>query len=241
MCVRLFRKTILMLVLSGLLTVDTSIGANADDVKCQNPGKVTYLKSPSYKAPDGTRGVGLRVAVNGETVPVPDLRPECLPIAIRYYNYGVLKTRQRGPWPGQIAKDHYGHAVFATVRDGLAAWTTWIKDRTHNAPKSAFELMSIYAPPDDCVGSVGKPPNCPYGINPTLDYAKRVAAAVQKAPYEKLKLDPQDCAEGRKALYSVFIQVATFEIGASFCGGTYSIDVHLFEDTLAEIGGKCPA
>jgi hypothetical protein len=93
-------------------------------------------------------------------------------------------------------------------------------------------MMSLYAPPDDCVGSIGTPPNCPYGVNPTLDYAKRVAGRIGKGPEEPMQLDPTDCKEGREALYAVFLEVATFEIGRSFCGGDCAIDRDMFDTAI---------
>lgn len=200
---------------------------------CKNPsGKKSYLSNPEFFSPDGTRGEGLRVKVKGNYVQVPDVRPQCLPIPVRYNNFGALKTRSKGPWAGQVSRDRKGHAVFKDVESGLSAWGTWIAARTKE-PKSAFEIMSIYAPPTDCVGSIGTPPDkCPYGINPTAQYAAQVASAVGKTAHDKLNLDATDCREGRDALFALFVEVATFEIGSNFCGGRCDVDRDLFDRAI---------
>ncbi len=207
-------------------------GSGGAELSCGNPGREIYNRNPSACAPDGSRGVGLQVTVGGNLTPVPDTRCACLPIPARYNNFGALKTPAAGPWQGQVGKDSKGHAVFATTGDGLAAWALWIKRRTDGRPTTAFKLMSVYAPPDDCVGSIGTPPNCPFGINPTRDYAQKVAAAVGKTADDTLNLDARDCKEGRDALYAVFSQVATFEIGRKFCGGDCAIDREMFDTAL---------
>lgn len=211
-------------------------GNAAYAIECKNPNAKVYNANPKYFAPEGTIGKGLKIAINGELAKVPDIRPACLPIAVRYNNYGVLKTPSAGPWAGQFAKDSKGHAVFKTVDDGVRAWVTWIRKRTET-PKSAFEIMSIYAPPDDCVGSVGTPPKCPYGINPTKKYAERVSGALKLGIHDKLDLDASTCP-GRMALYAVFKEVATFEIGKDFCAGLCEIDWEMFRDALDATGAE---
>jgi hypothetical protein len=203
---------------------------------CGNPGGNTYHPSPRIMAPDGTRGIGLTINVRGAMKPVPDLRARCLPIAVRYNNFGVLKTPAQR-WRGQIDRDSKGHAVFGTTEAGVAAWGEWIKRRTASGPKSALELMSLYAPVDDCVGSIGTPPNCPHGINPTRRYATRIAASLEKGVNDKLNLDGTDCREGREALYAFFSQVATFEIGEDFCAGVCGIDRSLFDRAMDGVWG----
>jgi hypothetical protein len=207
---------------------------------CTNLVKKPYNLSPRYKAPDGTRGQGITIWVKGQLTVIPDTRPGCLPIALRYNNPGVLKTPRQGPWPGQIGKDDKSHAIFGSVEQGMAAWGLWMKRRNDSGQKhTAFSIMSMYAPPTDCVGSIGTPPNCPFGINPTLEYASRVAAAVNKAPKDPLNLDGTDCREGREALYALFQQIATFEIGSGFCGsqdgksrGLCGVDRELFDKAM---------
>jgi len=186
---------------------------------CGNPVQKPYNSSPQFFAPDGTRGVGIRIWINGVLSPVPDTKAACLPIALRYNNPGVLKTPSKGSWPNQTSKDSKGHAVFPTVEAGITAWGLWMKKKSESGkPQTAMSIMSVYAPPNDCVGSIGTPPNCPYGINPTAEYAARVAANVNKKPEDVLNLDGTDCKEGRDALYALFQQIASFEIGGNFCG-----------------------
>lgn len=210
---------------------------------CKNPNQKTYNKNPIFCGPDGTRGVGIKLVVDDEAVPIPDLRCACLPIALRYNNPGVLKTPPGG-WKTQLrdragkpVADAKGHALFGSVEDGIAAWGEWIKLRIEKDQlHTAFQIMSLYAPADDCVGSVGKPPNCPYGVNPTLEYAERVASAVNKGPDEELNLDGAR-ADGRDALYAVFSAIATFEIGADFCRSRCEVSRKVFDKAMDSVWG----
>jgi hypothetical protein len=129
--------------------------------------------------------------------------------------------------------------VFASVAEGLAAWSTWIKRRSEEGLNTAFSLMSLYAPPDDCVGSIGTPPDCPHGLNPTREYAKRIAAAVGKGPDDALNLDGADCSEGRVVLSKLLTEVVTFEVGSDFCGGACLIDARVFTDSMDSVWGPC--
>lgn len=223
----------------ALLTVPVS-GQSGD---CKNPNQKTYNKNPIFCAPDGTRGVGINLIVNDEAVAIPDVRCACLPIALRYNNPGVLKTPPGG-WKTQLrdlagkpVADAKGHALFGSVEEGIAAWGDWMKLRIEKDQlRTAFQIMSLYAPPDDCVGSVGKPPNCPYGVNPTLEYAERVASAVNKGPEEELNLDGAR-ADGRDALYAVFSAIATFEIGADFCRSKCEVNRGVFDKAMDSVWG----
>ena len=138
---------------------------------------------------------------------------------------------------GEPIADAKGHALFASVEDGIAAWEEWMKRRIEKGQfTTAFQIMSLYAPPDDCVGSIGKPPNCPYGINPTLEYAERVASAVNKGANEELNLDGAD-ARGREVLYAVFSAIATFEIGSDFCKSKCKISREMFDKAMDSVWG----
>jgi hypothetical protein len=97
--------------------------------------------------------------------------------------------------------------------------------------------MSLYAPPDDCVGSIGKPPNCPYGINPTREYAEQVARAVNKGPEDALNLDGASRG-GRDSLFSIFSAISTFEIGADFCNSKCEISREVFENAMDSVWGE---
>ena len=187
--------------------------------ECGNLTSTMYNRTPRHFSPDGTRGIGVTVWIKGTLSAIPDTRPECLPIPLRYNNLGALKTRAAGFWSGQIAKDDKGHAVFASTAEGMAAWGTWIKTKHDSGkPVTATSLMSIYAPPTDCIGSLVIYPNCVIGPNPTREYAARVAASVGKRPDDRLNIDGTDCKEGRAALYALFREIASFEIGGNFCG-----------------------
>ena len=227
---------------TALLTV-VALPVYGQTSDCKNPNQKTYNKKPAFCAPDGTRGAGISLVVNDEAIAIPDVRCSCLPIALRYNNPGVLKTPQGG-WKtqmrdsaGEPIADAKGHALFASVEDGIAAWGEWMKRRIEKGQlTTAFQIMSLYAPPDDCVGSIGKPPNCPYGINPTLEYAERVAGAVNKGANEELNLDGAD-AGGREVLYAVFSAIATFEIGSDFCKSKCKISRELFDKAMDSVWG----
>lgn len=214
---------------------------------CRNPNQKTYNKNPVFCAPDGTRGAGIYLVVDGDAIAIPDVRCSCLPLALRYNNPGVLKTPPQG-WKRQLRDragkpiaDAKGHALFASVEDGIAAWGEWMKLRIEKDQlKTAFQIMSLYAPPDDCVGSIGKPPNCPFGVNPTLEYAERVAGAVNKGATEELNLDGAD-ANGRDALYAVFSAIATFEVSADFCRSKCKINRELFDKAMDSVWGVTAA
>lgn len=230
------------LFLAGLLGMFMIAAAPAAEVtRCGNHVKRPYNTAPSFFAPEGSRGEGIQIWLDdGQRSNILDTRAACLPIALRYNNPGVLKTPRAAPWPEQIAKDDKGHAIFPTVQSGIAAWGLWIKKRAASGePQTAMTIMSVYAPPDDCVGSVGRPPNCPYGVNPTAEYAKRVASSINKGPNDPLPIGAGDCRDGREVLYAIFQQIATFEIGGEFCGRpapgarpVCSIDRELFDRAM---------
>jgi hypothetical protein len=232
-----------LISLTPLMIMLASIVAHGQVGACKNPNRKTYNPRPAFCAPEGTRGIGITLLVDGNRVRIPDLRCSCLPIALRYNNPGVLKT-PAGGWKtqlrdrrGRAIADNKGHALFGSVQDGIAAWGEWMKRRIERDHLStAFQIMSLYAPPDDCVGSVGRPPNCPFGINPTLQYAEQVARAVNKGPRETLNLDGTH-SEGRASLFSIFSAIATFEIGSDFCKSGCEISRDVFEKTMDSVWG----
>ena len=213
---------------------------DASAIECGNPVTTPYNNAPKYFAPDGTRGEGIKIWIKGALSEIVDTKPACLPIPLRYNNFGALKTPSKGPWPGQVGKDDKGHAIFSTVQAGMTAWGIWMKRKgDSDKPQTAMSIMSVYAPPDDCVGSIGKFPNCPFGKNPTAEYAAQVAASVDKTAQDVLSLNGADCKEGRIVLYGLLQQIATFEIGANFCGresgktsGLCHIDRELFDKAM---------
>lgn len=187
---------------------------------CKNLVDKPYNPSPQVFAPPQTLGDGIHIWVGGKATAIPDRRPACLPIPLRYNNPGAIKTRARAWWPHQIAKDKLGHAVFNSVENGTAAWGLWIKQKHESGRAySAFDIMSVYAPPDDCVGSRrDKNGRCIYGFNPTKLYAERVAASVGKKAHDPLDLNGANCQKGRDGLYALFREIASFEISGEFCG-----------------------
>lgn len=234
----------LSLVFTTVLLIAAAIPVYGQSDSCKNPNGKTYNKNPAFCAPEGTRGAGILLVVNDETITIPDVRCPCLPIALRYNNPGVLKTPRDGGWKTQLRNsagrpvaDGKGHALFGSVEDGIAAWGEWMKRRIEKDQLStAFQIMSIYAPPDDCVGSIGKPPDCRFGLNPTLKYAEQVASAVNKGPEEELNLDGARAA-GREVLYAIFSAIATFEIGADFCGSKCEISREVFDKAMDSVWG----
>lgn len=214
-------------------------GALAQADACRNPNRKTYNSAPRFCAPEGTRAEGISIRIDGALKSVPDARCGCLPIALRYNNPGNLKTPAAGPWKGQIGKDDKGHALFSTVGDGVAAWNEWLKRRyERDRLRTATQFISLYAPPGDRVGSIGVPPNCPHGPNPTRAYAEKVAAAAGdgRGPDDPLDIDGSSCA-GRKTLAALFAQIATLEIGADFCKGPCLVDSTLFASAADAVWG----
>ena len=234
-------------VLATALSAVVAMSGSGQTSDCRNPNQKTYNKNPIFCAPDGTRGVGIYLVVDDDATAIPDVRCSCLPIALRYNNPGVLKTPPGG-WKTQLRNnasqpvaDAKGHALFGSVEDGIAAWGEWMKLRIEKDQLStAFQIMSLYAPPDDCVGSIGRPPNCPYGVNPTREYAERVASAVNKGANEELNLNGAD-ADGRDALYAIFSAIATFEIGADFCRSKCKISRRSFDKAMNSVWGVTAA
>ncbi len=212
----------------------------ANALSCENFGKITYNPAPEFYSPDDQRTVGLLVSVDsGTSVPPADIRPGCLPISFRYNNPGAVKTRSSGFWDGQIAKDKKGHAVFDSVQSGVSAWVLLMRDFTENRNlNTAFKIMNIYAPATGCVGDVGTPPNdCDHGLNPTEEYARKVANAVGRGPHDKLDLNPESNPNAAPLIEALFTEIATFEAGANFCNKECSANNEIFKNALAVVWG----
>lgn len=228
----------LILAIAGCLCASQ---AAAQNIKCENPRRVVYNKAPAFKAPDDTRGLGVLINKDDALIPLPDRRAECLPLSVRYNNPGAIQTRKVGPWDGQIGKDSKGHAIFTSLQDGVATFIQWMLPRVSGGKRSAFEVMSLYAPPDDCIGTVSKVKNaqgimvCPPGfpLNPTKEYASRVAGSFNKGPNEKLSLDSLNCPMLRDGMKSFLREIMTFEAGRQFCGGkNCSVDDVIFDNAF---------
>lgn len=209
--------------------------ASAYAAGCGNPGGQVFHPTPPIAAPDTTRTVGFTIGGPLRSRPVPDPRPECLPLALRLNNPGALKTPRAGPWAGQIDKDSKGHAVFATVEDGVSAWLTWMRRRIAGGTDTPFRIMSMYAPPDDCIGSQPKLPNgqCPprYPLNPTAEYAKLVAEAAGVGINERITL--RGGAADGALLRAMLRTIIQFEIGRRFCDGGCDVTDATFEAAIA--------
>jgi len=131
-------------------------------------------------------------------------------VCIRFNNYWCIKAVG---WKGEIGRDSRGHAIFddpvyAARAVARQFWTWWNRDKR----RTAFDIMSVYAPPDDCVGSIGKPPKCKYGLNPTEAYAAKVAEAVQKGPHDMLDLFDDKGRMNRNVAIPLMQAIAKFEI-----------------------------
>lgn len=209
--------------------------------QCYNPGKIRYHKGvPGFFAPESKRALGFYVEADSLPKRPPDLRPECLPLPIRYNNPGALQTPRAGPWSGQTGRDAKGHAVFQNLEDGVAAWLLWVKRRAAAGTNTAYKLMSMYAPPNDCIGSVDKLSNgqCPrrFPLNDTIGYANRVSLSFGVGPNDRLTLSGETCA-ARKGLKTFFTEVMKVELGNAFCNGVCKVDDAVFDAAANQVFG----
>lgn len=209
---------------------------------CENGVTKPFLANASTFAPDDTRGRGILVNIDdGAGEPVRDMRPGCLPLALRLNNPGAQKSENA---EGQIGFDTKGHAIFATPEAGIAEIIRWVERRQREGKGSAFAMMSRYAPPDDCIGSVDKLPSgeCPPGfpLNPTREYAARIAAALGKGPMDDLGLGRRKCADERSAIRIFVEEIMTFESGAAFCEGRCGMTDALFSAAMEMAWGPEP-
>jgi hypothetical protein len=207
--------------------------------QCNNAVGKVYNASPAVYAPNQTRAVGALVEVDkGRGKAVVDRRASCLPIALRYNNLGSIQT-PKGGWPNQTGKDGHGTAVFNNMEDGVKAFMLWMKRREVQGTDTSYKLMSLYAPPDDCVGSLDKLPNgtCPYGFNDTKAYARKVSDAVGVGPFDRLNLDGLDGERGRPTIRALLRTIMTYEVGADFCHKMCDVEDGIFERSADAIWG----
>jgi hypothetical protein len=131
-------------------------------------------------------------------------------VCIRFNNYWCVKS---SGWQGEVSKDARGHARFDDPVSGARAFARlmYVYRYTHRL-KTANQIISRYAPSDDCVGSVGKPPNCPYGINPVQEYADRLAKSVDRKATDDLGLFDADKKINMKVAIPLFIAFSSFEL-----------------------------
>lgn len=209
-------------------------------ITCNNPNHKVYNSNPSFFAPKDSLGEHFKIWRKGKPIVIPDRKPECLPLALRYNNPGALKTPIKYMWEGQIGKDDRGHAIFQSTNYGVKAWVKWMNNKfSSDKNYSIFRIMSIYAPPDDCVGSIGTPPShCKYGLNPTALYAENIAKNINLEPHSRIILSKLSTGEKKNLYYHLFTSISTFEIGPDFCGKTKDFyDAFCFfpEDIFYEI------
>jgi hypothetical protein len=193
---------------------------------CDNLNHKVYNSNPHYFAPKDSLGEHFKVWKGDRLIPIPDIKPECLPLALRYNNPGALKTPRKFMWDGQVGKDEKGHAIFKSTSYGVKAWIKWMSTKFSSGKDySIFSIISIYAPPDDCVGSIGTPPNnCKFGLNPTATYAEKIAKNIKMNPNSTIIASRLSTDEKNELYYSIFKSISTFEIGSDFCGRTKTHD-----------------
>lgn len=222
-----------------VVAVVFGLGITQVHAECCNAVRKPYNLSPTVYAPDQTRALGALVEVDkGPGRAVTDRRASCLPIALRYNNLGSIQT-PKGGWPNQTGKDRHGTATFATMEDGVKTFMLWVKRREAQQVYTAFKIMSLYAPPDDCVGSLDKLPDgtCPYGFNDTKEYARKVSEAIGLGPDDRLPLDGSDGEKGRPTIRTLLRTIMTYEVGANFCNRACDVEDAIFQRSADAIWG----
>jgi hypothetical protein len=145
-------------------------------------------------------------------------------------NYWCLKGVGPGGtvgWEGGLGVDDDGHAAFRSGTHAARAAARNLRTAyVRRGRKSAWQIMSVYAPPDDCVGgdrnrlSNG---SCRYGKNPTGTYAARVARGITDDIHGDLRLFAPD-GTATAGLAVLLANIAAFEIGG----------VHVKEATIRQ-------
>jgi len=126
-------------------------------------------------------------------------------------NYWCLKDIG---WEGRLGHDQHNHTAFANAAYGARAATRNLRTAyvTHGR-RTALQIMSAYAPPDDCVGSIrlsnGK---CKFGLNPTKEYAVIVAKGITEDPNADLQLF-DDHGKATEALVTLLKNICSYETG----------------------------
>jgi hypothetical protein len=214
---------------------------------CKNPTGVGFNKSPEFAAHESTRAVGILIrADKGAGESIPDRRSQCLPLPLRLNNPGAQKSVGAA---GQLGRDKKGHAVFDTVESGIAEVVAWVERRRVEQNDTAFLMMARYAPPDDCIGSMEKirdeatgnlvcPPGFP--LNPTREYAVKIAAAVGKGPDEHMNLGKTKCPNERQAIAALVSAIITFEAGSGFCDHLCVVETAVIAKAINRVWGEIP-
>lgn len=136
------------------------------------------------------------------------------PRCVKLNNYWCLKDVG---WAGSVGRDNDRHTAFL---DGNMAARAAVRNfRTaylKHGRKTAFQIMSVYAPPDDCVGSKAgtrKDGSCVWGKNPTEKYAISVASGVARSSSTDLFLFDSDGVANEDKLVKFLQNMALFELG----------------------------
>jgi hypothetical protein len=150
---------------------------------------------------------------------------------IKLNNYWCLKDIG---WQGGIGRDCDGHTAFA---DGSFAARAAVRNlRTAYVTKNrrtALQLISAYAPADDCVGSNAAKRSdgtCIYGKNPTVEYAKMVAKGIADDPNADLHLFDIN-GKATDSLTRVLQNLSSFEIGFSATTNTIKRGICLEDES----------
>ena len=129
---------------------------------------------------------------------------------IRFNNYWCVKS---AGWEGEVGKDSRGHARFDDPISGARAFAKLMYSyRYLHGLKTANQIIARYAPSDDCVGSIGTPPNCPHGINPVKEYAEKLSEAVGLQPTDDLNLFDERRRLNLKVALPLFSCFSQFEL-----------------------------
>jgi len=132
---------------------------------------------------------------------------------IKLNNYWCLKDVG---WNGGIGRDADNHTAFLNASYGARAVVRNLRTAYFKRNlKSAYQIMSIYAPVNDCIGSkAGMRPDgtCIFGKNPTEMYARVAAKGITDDTNVDLQLFDKN-GNATSAL-TIFLQhVSTMETG----------------------------
>lgn len=137
------------------------------------------------------------------------------PLGVRYFNFGCVKTPKNKWWKGQIDYDMYGHAIFNEAKWGILAFIeVTLKQIEENKRNTPFKFISVYAPPEECIGDKKNPDgSCKYGKNPTEKYAQKIADALGLSMDEIIILRNDEGELQAEVIAILFSAIAKFELG----------------------------
>lgn len=135
---------------------------------------------------------------------------------VKLNNYWCLKDMN---WNGSLGRDSDRHAAFQEAELGARAAARNLRTAYFlRGRKTAFEVMSTYAPPTDCIGSNAarlKDGTCKNGYNPTLKYATTIAGKINKGPHDDMELFDRSTKMANGSLAAILQAIAKFETGIS--------------------------